>query len=110
MADKRENSDNLFGRSDLLALAVELELVGRTQSTFMIGGTRAKNAGSAIRELLQTLEGYEDKRPSYVSSSSELNVQLKRIEHLLLHQEQRLLKIETHLVDHGLTLAATERP
>lgn len=103
MADIKEKSDSLFGKSNLLALAVELEVTGRMQSALMIGRDRAKNAGLAIQELLQSLEAYEDKRPSYASSSSELNVQLKRIEHLLLQQEQRLLKIETHLVDHGHT-------
>lgn len=37
MADIKEKSDSLFGKSNLLALAVELEVTGRMQSALMIG-------------------------------------------------------------------------
>ena len=108
MAETKENSDDIFGESDLLALAVELEVTGRMQSSLMISSTRAKNAGSAIRDLLQSLEVHRDKRPSYGTTSSEISVQLKKIERLLLQQEQRLLRIESHLVDSDLSTIASK--
>ncbi|SCM66577.1 hypothetical protein [Donghicola eburneus] len=104
MTDERGKEDGLYSSSDLLTLALELEVTGRMQSALMIGGVRAENAGAAIRQLLQSLERCQEKRPSYTSPSLETNAHLKNIERLLERQEQRLSKIEAYFAGHDRDL------
>jgi hypothetical protein len=85
---------------NLLALAIELEIAGRMQSSVMLGGSRAERAGAAIRSLIHSSERYADKRTSFISPSAEIGVHLEKIERMLEQQDMRLRQIETKLSSH----------